>query len=99
MKSTDPGLACLAKDIRELLASKFSNISMAMFEYLAEHDSAALVVLVSKGGLSLAGLKFAADALGQCKDKDLALEALLPLLKHSSELVRSSARNSLQILG
>lgn len=63
----------------------------AMFELLAQRYPRELAKLISSEKLRPADLTFAAEALGRTPDAQLVQRTLLPLLRHTSPLVREGA--------
>lgn len=60
------------------------------FEYLAEHDPAALLALIQGGGLKPTLLTFALEHAGAVR-AETAVPVLLPFLQHEKDYVREGA--------
>ncbi|MEI9947459.1 MAG: HEAT repeat domain-containing protein [Pseudomonadota bacterium] len=69
----------------------FSAPCEQMFCALADGAPSALARLISSGILDNADLSLAAEALGRAASRDIVYQALLPLLRHTSAIVREGA--------
>ena len=78
-------------NLRSRLYARFGGYCEKMFDALAEGAPAELAGLVREGSLTASRLTYAAEALGAADETPLVANALLPLLKHPSPLVREGA--------
>ena len=72
----------------ELLLAKWGTYCEALFRELADQAPAELALIVSRGLLNPAKLTYAAEILGSTAERSLVVSTLLPLLRHSSPVVR-----------
>jgi len=90
-RALPPYLALLSPEARVAVDARWSEVSEAMFEFLAVNYPNDLLKLVSGNVLSPPAMTFAAEIAGGTLLGPEVRMALLPLLDHVSPLVREGA--------
>ncbi len=90
-RALPPYLTLLSPEARVAVDARWSDLSEAMFEFLAANYPSELLKLVSSNLLSPPAMTFAAEIAGRTSLGPAVRAALLPLLDHASPLVREGA--------
>jgi HEAT repeat protein len=90
-RALPPYMALLSPEARVAVDARWSEVSEAMFEFLAANYPSDLLKLISGNVLSPPAMTFAAEIAGRISLGQTVRTALLPLLDHSSPLVREGA--------
>ncbi len=90
-RALPPYLTLLSPEARVAVDARWSDLSEAMFEFLAANYPSELLKLVSSDLLSPPARTFAAEIAGSTSLGPAVRTALLPLLDHASPLVREGA--------
>jgi HEAT repeat protein len=90
-RALPPYLALLSPEARVVVDARWSDVSEAMFEFLAVNYPSELLKLISGNVLSPPAMTFAAEIAGRTSFGDAVRTVLLPLLDHASPLVREGA--------
>ena len=90
-RALPPYLTVLSPEARVAVDARWSDLSEAMFEFLAANYPAELLKLVSSNILSPPAMTFAAEIAGRTSLGPAVRTALLPLLDDARPLVREGA--------
>jgi len=90
-RALPPYLTLLSPEARVAVDARWSDVSEAMFEFLAANYPSELLKLIAGDVLSPPAMTFAAEIAGRTSLGHAVRTVLLPLLDNSSPLVREGA--------